>query len=184
MILIPLKLQFVFADVQFSEATHDDNYRDVDGTGNNIGNPTWGNAGEQLIREDGLSDYGDSASVPSGASRPSARVISNAIFSQSSSVPDTLGTTDMFWLWGQFVDHDIDLTVGADPPESFDIPVPLDDMTFVGGSVISMSRSNFDTDTGTTNPPPPIPRQQINSITSFLDASNVYSSDQEQAENF
>ena len=174
---------FVFADVQFSEATHDDNYRDVDGTGNNIGNPTWGNAGEQLIREDGLSDYGDSASVPSGASRPSARVISNAIFSQSSSVPDTLGTTDMFWLWGQFVDHDIDLTVGADPSESFDIPVPLDDMTFVGGSVISMSRSNFDPDTGTTDPPSPIPRQQINSITSFLDASNVYGSDQDRADN-
>ncbi len=93
---------FVFADVQFSEATHEDNYRNVDGTGNNIGNPTWGNSGEQLIREDGLSAYGNGASEPAGASRPSARVISNAIFSQSSSVPDTLGTTDMFWLWGQF----------------------------------------------------------------------------------
>ena len=40
-------------------------------------------------------------------------------------MPNSHGLSDMFWLWGQFIDHDIDLTPGASPPEPFDIAVPI-----------------------------------------------------------
>jgi len=129
---------FVIADVNFSEAVPPvPEYRDVTGNGNNVANPTWGNAGENLIRDlttpnndVALSDYDDGISTTAGMNRPSARAISNAIFAQSFSVPDPNGTTDLFWLWAQFVDHDIDLTGGASPSEPFDIPVPLGDPVF------------------------------------------------------
>ena len=183
---------FVIADVNFSEAVPlVPEYRDVTGNGNNVANPTWGNAGENLIRDltmpnndDALSDYGDGIGTPAGISRPSARAISNAIFPQSFSVPDPNGTTDTFWLWAQFVDHDIDLTGGASPQESFDIPVPLGDPVFdpmnTGTKVISLSRSLHDLGTGTDvlNP-----RQQINEITSYHDAGNIYGSDLQRANN-
>ena len=171
-------------DVKFSQANHIPEYRHVDGSENNIANPSLGNPGEQLIREDDLSDYNDGVSDPAGVSRPSARGISNAIFDQSSSVPDPNGTTDIFWLWAQFVDHDIDLTGGATPAEPFDIPVPLGDPVFdpfnTGMQVISFSRSLYDVTTGIG---PGNPRQQINEITSFMDAGTVYGSDQQRADN-
>jgi len=185
---------FVIADVNFSEAGPPPpvpEFRDVTGNGNNVANPTWGNAGENLIRDltmpnddVALSNYGDGLSTPAGTSRPSARVISNAIFDQSFSVPDPSGTTDLFWVWGQFVDHDIDLTGGASPSEPFDIPVPLGDPVFdpmnTGINVISMSRSLHDLATGTAVSNP---RQQINEITSYHDASNIYGSDLIRANN-
>jgi len=178
---------FVFADVNFSEAGSPvPEYRDVTGNGNNELNLLWGNAGEQLIRDlmdqtddVALSDYGgDGTSIPAGMSRPSARVISNAIFPQSVSVPDPNGTTDLFWVWGQFVDHDIDLTGGASPAEPFNIPVPCGDPTFDpgcdGDKEIGLNRSIFVND---------VIRQQLNQITAFHDASNIYGSDLERANN-
>jgi len=185
---------FVFADVNFSEAVPPvPEYRDVTGNGNNVNNLLWGNAGENLIRDltdqtndVALSDYGDGKSTPAGMTRPSARAISNAIFSQISSVPDPNGTTDLFWVWGQFVDHDIDLTSGATPAEPFDIPVPIGDPVFdpfnTGMQVISLSRSLYDVSTG-IGPGPGNPRQQINEITSYIDAGTIYGSDIQRANN-
>jgi hypothetical protein len=88
------------------------------------------------------------------------------------------GATDILWLWGQFIDHDLDITEAADPEEAFAIPVPAGDPFFdpgaTGTAEIPLSRSTYDpaTGTGASNP-----RQQINGITAFIDASNVYGSD-------
>jgi len=182
---------FVIADVNYSEAGPPvPEFRDVTGNGNNLANPTWGNAGEQLIRI-APSDYsGDGLNDPSGVTRPSARIISNAIFAQSSSVPDPNGTTDLFWLWAQFVDHDIDLTVGT--AVSFNIAVPCGDPTFDpgipppddtdpthcdGDKEISLNRSIFVNDAMTGI------REQLNDITSYHDAGNIYGSDLQRANN-
>ena len=134
----------------------------------------------QLLRiED--PDYDDGISTLAGASRDSPRVISNKVLEQSGSIANAMDLSDMFWQWGQFIDHDIDLT----PPggtESEPIEVPLGDPFFDpggnGGVTIPFSRSIFDSSTGTgvTNP-----RQQINIITGPIDASNVYGSDQTRA---
>ena len=151
--------------------------RTIDGTGNNVANPAWGSAGGQLVRISSV-EYGDGISTPAGASRPSARTISNAGCAQSTSIPNLSNITDFLWLWGQFVDHDIVLSALADPEEPFDIPVPMGDPSFdpmsTGTQIIPMTRVAYDPTTGTSMANP---REQTTHITAYIDASNVYGSD-------
>ena len=44
----------------------------IDGTGNNVANPTWGSVGTDLLRT-APAQYADGLSQPSGSNRPSAR---------------------------------------------------------------------------------------------------------------
>jgi peroxidase len=146
--------------------------RSIDGTGNNPNplNSTWGSAGVDLLRH-ALTTYADGFSAPS-AGRPNPRDISNAIVDQGSAdIISKNGLSAMSYAWGQFIDHDMDLTVAASPADPFNITVTGDDY-FPAGSTISLNRSNYDTSTGTTNA-----RQQINSITAFIDGSMIYGSD-------
>ena len=147
-----------------------DEYRSIDGTGNNIGNPSWGSVGTQLLRKV-AEDYVDGISEPAGATRMSPRVISNIMASQDESILNSLGASDFIWQWGQFLDHDIDLTTEIDEPLT--IPVPTGDAffdpDFLGGQTIGFHRSVFD--------PMSNPRQQLNEISTFIDASAVYGSD-------
>ncbi|HTQ40057.1 MAG TPA: peroxidase family protein [Pirellulales bacterium] len=156
--------------------------RSYDGTGNNIANPTWGAAGTDFIRN-APAAYGDGYSTPSGADRPNPRFISNTVVAQTGSIPNNMGLSDMVFQWGQFIDHDMDLTnLNTTPVEEFDIPIPQGDPTFdpgnTGTQVMQFQRSQYDPATGTG---PGNPRQQVNSITSFLDASMVYGSDATRA---
>ncbi len=118
-----------------------------------------------------------------GGLRPSPRAISNAVCDQDGSLPNALGASDYIWQWGQFLDHDIDLTPEAKPLEAAPIPVPAGDPFFdpqgTGLATIGLHRSVWDPATGTG---PANPRQQVNEITSFIDASNVYGSDAARAE--
>ncbi|OHB48290.1 MAG: hypothetical protein A2Y10_04185 [Planctomycetes bacterium GWF2_41_51] len=147
-------------------------YRTYDGTNNNLKHPEWGSTGIQLLRTE-PDDYADGISEPAGKNRPSPRVISNIVIDQDGSMPNTFGRSDYIWLWGQFIDHDLDLTNNAVPPEPFDIVVPPGDPVFDpndnGGVVIPLNRSEYE--------PNSIPRQQINALTAWLDASMVYGSD-------
>jgi peroxidase len=130
----------------------------------------------QLLRI-GPADYADGISSLAGPNRWSAREISNEVLTQSGSIPSDNNLTDMLWQWGQFIDHDVDLTEPGNT-ESEPIEVPLGDPFFdplgQGNKTIPFSRSVYDPLTGTSiyNP-----RQQINEITGFIDASNVYGSD-------
>ena len=157
-----------------------DDYRSIDGTGNNALNTDWGAAHTQFLRLT-PNDYGDGINTPSGAGRPSAREISNEIFAQDSDVYNETGASNMLWVWGQFLDHDIDLAKEGGG-EFFPISVPTGDPHFDpladGGKIIPLSRSGFDPATGTDASNP---REQINEITSFIDASNVYGSDAARA---
>ena len=150
-------------------------YRSVDGTSNNPFHPDWGSAGIPLERQTTM-DYSDGVEAMAGATRPSARLVSNLVCAQSGSRPAADDVTDFVWQWGQFVDHDIDLTGGATPDEPVPIPVPTGDPFFdplsTGAAVIDFSRSVH-----TSNPTLQSPRQQMNQITAFLDGSNVYGSD-------
>ncbi len=159
-------------------------FRSIDGSGNNLSNPTWGKADIQLLRLVS-SAYEDGISVPRGgdpSSLPSPRAISNAVASQPSPIFNSLNASDLLWQWGQFIDHDLDLTEAAKPLERFNIPVPLGDRYFdpfnTGEQEISLNRSISDPATGTLHNP----RQQLNQITAYLDASMVYGSDRERAE--
>jgi len=156
--------------------------RSLDGTGNNLLNSLWGSTDTQLLRA-AQNDYQDNLSEPAGEDRPSAREISNEVFAQSESTLNDRYLTDFVWQWGQFLDHDIDLTEGSDPPEAFDIDVPTGDPYFdptgSGTATISLGRSIYDDSTGTSDLNP---REQINEITAFIDGSNVYGSDEQRAD--
>lgn len=148
--------------------------RSIDGTGNNPRHPNM-NSVDSTLRRYLPSDYMDGRDEPSGESRPSPRLISNMIFAQDSGHANTAGATDFVWQWGQFLDHDIDLT-GGDPSQSYDIKVPLGDPFFDPGStgtkLIALNRSVYRHVGGA--------RQQLNQITGWIDASNVYGSDVER----
>jgi peroxidase len=138
--------------------------RTIDGTENSPDHPEWGAADTQLLRI-AAPAYGDGVSSPAGAERPSARLISSTGCVQAKSVLNTHEATDFLWQWGQFIDHDIDLTESGDP---------FFDPEGTGVAVIALDRSLYDPFSGTG---PDNPRQQVNEITSFIDASNIYGSD-------
>jgi hypothetical protein len=159
-------------------------FRTADGSGNNVAHPKWGAAGGLLV-QNVPPDYGDGFSTMAGANRPNARLISNIVVAQPN-VPVHPTVSNYIWMWGQFMDHDLDLTnpqAASSPPfcnQVADIAVPKGDSTFdpngTGTAVITFCRSQFDPASGTTNA-----RVQTNLITSFIDASNVYGSDASRA---
>lgn len=153
----------------------------IDGSGNNLEDPSLGSVGEQLLRLT-TAEYGDGISTLAGEDRPSAREISNAVVSQSESITNDRHLTDYIWIWGQFIDHDIDLTEGGSLGEEANIDVPIGDPFFdpygTGTQSIGLTRSHYDESTGTGVDNP---RQQVNDITAFLDGSVIYGSDEERA---
>lgn len=154
--------------------------RTVDGTDNNQADPTRG-AAETAFFEDTSRAYEDGIGTPSGSTRPNPRDISNAVVAQSEDTPDPGGRTAYLWLWGQFLDHDITLT-HENGLNDFPISIPTGDIYFdpygTGTQTLPFSRSTFLDGTGVTADSP---RAQVNSITTFVDASNVYGSDDERA---
>jgi hypothetical protein len=180
--VLPLLLiGFLVVGCHEDSNSNNDGTRSIDGSGNNLQDPLMGATFTELLRLV-FSDYADGISEIPEAGLPSARVVSNIVSSQDELIPNTLNASDYVWQWGQFVDHDIDLTDGVNPPEPADIPVPAGDPFFdpldTGTQVIAFNRSVFDTSTGTGIDNP---RQQINKITAWIDASNVYGSDVERA---
>ncbi|MEI6239390.1 MAG: peroxidase family protein [Planctomycetia bacterium] len=154
----------------------------VDGRGNNVAHPEWGSAGVDLLRLSPAA-YADGVSAPSGAARPNARAISNALAqSPEGGVTNDRDFSAFVYAWGQFLDHDLGLTETALPRETFPIAVPQGDPSFdpsgTGAMTIPMSRSAFDPLTGTAVGNP---RQQTNSITAFIDGSQIYGSDATRA---
>ena len=154
--------------------------RSIDGSGNNLLNPEWGSTDESLLRI-APAGYADGVSAPAGADRPSAREISNVLAAHvSADTPDERGLTAYLYLWGQFIDHDLDLTVSGSAKERFDIAVPTGDPSFdptgSGTQVIPLTRSAFDPASGSGDP-----RQQLNEVTAWIDGSMVYGSDATRA---
>ncbi len=152
-------------------------YRSITGAGNNEDHSDLGAAGSRFLRLAGV-HYQDGIDEPNDDGRPGAREISNTVMAQSAPLFNDTGVSDLFWVWGQFLDHDITLSSAPDPMEVFDIPVPVGDPFFdpmaLGTMVIPFNRSGFDpaSGTGADNP-----RAQVNEITAFIDASMVYGSD-------
>jgi len=155
-------------------------YRTYDGRGNNLRNPLWGSAGVTYRREDSGAAYADGLSAPAGPNRPSPRLISNEIVDQGGlDTEDERDLATTVYEFGQFLDHDIGLAKGGST-EDFDIRVPTGDPYFdpagTGTQRIFFDRSSYDPNTGARSP-----RQQINTVTAFIDASHIYGSDTARA---
>lgn len=143
-------------------------YRALDGSNNGL----YGQSNKQFRRL-APANYADGLNEPSGSNRPSTRVISNEIFEQKTHTPNCKNASNMFWLWGQFIDHCITLTLHFDDSESFPIEVPSGDPYFdpnsTGTVVIGLHRSKPAPNTGTTGP-----REHLNVFTPTIDGANVY----------
>ncbi len=149
--------------------------RSIDGSGNNARHADWGTAGSTFLRI-APAEYADGVSTPAGATRPSARAVSNAVSdSGGEGVVSDRMLSGMVYAWGQFLDHDLNLTRSG-TTESFPVAVPTGDPTFdptgTGTQTLGFTRSAAATGTGVTTP-----RQQVNDVTAWLDGSMVYGSD-------
>ena len=155
--------------------TYAQEVRSLDGSNNNLRNPDWGSVGAPLERLAPAS-FSDGYQAPAGQHRVNPRVVSNTLFSQPEPKADHQNRSDYIWVFGQFIDHDVTL-VPPNGNEPIHIAVPPCDENFDpdcdGIARIPMTRSTFEEGTGTG---PNNPRKFPNTITHWLDGSNVYGS--------
>uniref|UniRef100_A0A7N4NNA2 Myeloperoxidase n=1 Tax=Sarcophilus harrisii TaxID=9305 RepID=A0A7N4NNA2_SARHA len=197
-VLTPPQLEFLskasgcaYQDVGV-KCENKDNYRTITGECNNR-RPTLGASNRAFVRWL-PAEYEDGVSLPFGWTKgtkrngfpvPLAREVSNQIVR----FPNEKLTQDqeralMFMQWGQFIDHDLDLTpepaltencehTCEQQPSCFPLKIPPNDPRIHNRSdCIPFFRSCPACTKGNITI-----RNQINSLTSFLDASMVYGSE-------
>jgi peroxidase len=145
-------------------------FRPIGGSGNNLKNPGLnvvpGNA-ELAIAPLNFTPTGNDGLVPG----PNPRTISNLIAGGTGANGQTAQTTDPVlsaWLYvfGQFVDHDIDLEQTPATSAPINIVVPPGDPVFAAGTAIAMTRDTRNTATNTI----------VNTTAGYLDLSQLYGS--------
>ena len=93
-------------------------FRTIDGSNNNLANPTMNQAGTDFARV-GPANFADGVSEMTAG--PNPREISNIVVAQSNTGEDGphlvndngIALSGMMYAWGQFVDHDLDLEKGG-----------------------------------------------------------------------
>ena len=177
-LLFLLIINPVFAQDVSLVITINDHYS-FNGIGNNIEQPTKGSTNLTLLRIVPPA-YNDGISSPSNENSPNPRLISNLVCSQQPDLDiiDERNLSDMNWVWGQFMFHDIGFTPTAifDPSlrnlDRIQILAPQNDQFYeVNRTMMSVFRSLYDVNTGTDKNNP---REQINTITAWMDGSVVY----------
>ena len=144
--------------------------RKPDGSGNNLARPDLGSAGSHL-HNIVPPKYADGVGEPYHYAN--AREVSNAVVAEDGDEPNSAGVSNLFTFFGQFIDHDTDLT-GGGSGETMSTTVPADDEVFEPGSTIETERSGYAEGTGENGEA----RQYENEITAWLDGSNIYGSDE------
>ena len=141
----------------------------VDGTGNSQSNPGLGAANTDEIRLAPANFAPGTTNTP--VDGPNPRDISNTIFANDLNNTDPGGRSAYTYAFGQFVDHDIDLnadqTTAADGSNVLSFTIPGDDPSLPPGSQIDITRGQVDPASGNA----------VNSVTQYLDLSQVYGSD-------
>lgn len=174
-------------------------YRTYDGTCNNFANPTWGSSLSAFRRilfpiyENGFSEpVGWNKGVKyNGFTLPSARLISTTIIS-TKDISEDIEISHMTMQWGQWLDHDLDHGLPSVSSQTWDgvdckktcdyaapcfpIDVPENDPRITNRRCIDFVRTSAVCGSGMTSVlfGTLQPREQINQLTSFIDASQVY----------
>src|SRR6478735_1939688 len=149
--------------------------RTTDGSNNNFADPTMNQADTDFARV-GPAHFTDGFNAMTPG--PNPREISNIVVAQGNAGEDAPHLTDdngvalsgMMYAWGQFIDHDLDLQK-SDTTKDISIPVPADDPLLSGK--IPLTRVAIDPATGI----PGHPATAINTVTGWLDGSQIYGSD-------
>jgi hypothetical protein len=147
---------------------------DMDGTD--------GKAGTAFLRDPSRAEYPDGKAAPIATGRPSARKVSNDIFTRKEGPPARV--TTLFTYFAQFVFEDIakaqtksDRACGLGY-EPLPIDIPEDDIFYAHGEsegrIISFNRTTHCVANSGE-------RVQINGATAFVDASNIYGSTPQEA---
>src|SRR3954471_18277845 len=152
-------------------------FRTIDGSNNNLADPSMNQIDTDFAR---LAPANFSDGVNAMTSGPSPREISNIVVAQTDAgengpyLVDSNGIalSGMMYAWGQFIDHDMDLErQGTSTP--IPITVPDHDEFLAPGSFIPVTRVAIDPATGVTGHP----AAAINTVTGWLDGSQIYGSD-------
>lgn len=143
-------------------------YRNLDGTNNNLVNGNYGKS-NQLLRREIRASYADEIGIPNDKHKPNPRKLSNVLCSQENPIKNNKNASNFFWLWGQFIDHDITLVDTHE--EQYNIIIPENDEIFKNVEYIPFNRSKYNDLTGYDSP-----RNYNNRLTPFIDASNIYGS--------
>jgi hypothetical protein len=144
--------------------------RSLDGSGNNVAHPSWGRAGTPYLRV-ARPRYADGAGAP--ARGPNSRYLSNRVFNDlGQNIFSDRGVSQWVWTWGQFMDHTFGLARdgGEKRPIPFAAGDPLERFRNDLGS-LSFTRDAAATGTGASASDP---RQQTNTVSSFIDGWSVY----------
>jgi peroxidase len=147
-------------------------FRSIDGSDNNLANPTMNQTDTDFARV-GPANFADG--VDAMQPGPNPREISNIVVAngpETHLVVDGVALSGMMYAWGQFVDHDLDLEMGGTNTADISIPVPAGD-TLGDGTIIPLTRVAIDPATGVAGHP----AAAINTVTGWLDGSQVYGSD-------
>jgi hypothetical protein len=152
-------------------------WRSLNGSRNNRLQPTWGRAGTPYLRV-AKADYADGIGRMKGG--PPARYLSNRIFNDTGqNVFAEHGISQWGWIWGQFLDHTFGLRnerPGERRPISFDPGDPLerfhDDLR-----EMAFTRTRAAPRSSVTSP-----RQQTNTVSSYIDAFAVYGGSERRLE--
>jgi len=152
-------------------------FRTIDGSNNNLADPTMNQIDTDFARV-GPANFSDGAyGMTSG---PNAREISNIVVAQGDTggggphLVDNNGIalSGMMYAWGQFIDHDLDLEQQGTTTD-ISITVPANDQFLAPGSTIQLTRVAIDPATGVAGHP----ATAINTVTGWLDGSQIYGSD-------
>jgi Animal haem peroxidase len=151
--------------------------RTLDGSGNNVLQADLGRAGTPYLRV-AAPNYADGLGSMVGG--PSPRYVSNRIFNDlGQNLFSENDVSQWGWAWGQFLDHDFGL---RDERSAENASIPFDKADRLEQfrndlGVIDFARTPAAPGTGVVSP-----RQQLNTVSSFIDASNVYGVDKTRLE--
>jgi peroxidase len=150
-------------------------FRPIGGSGNNLRHPGSDpvpGSPELALAPLNFGPGGDDALIDG----PNPRLISNVIAGGTGAYGDNAESDDpvysaWMYVFGQFVDHDIDLESTPETTAAINIVVPDDDPYFTPGTVIAMTRDDRSAATNTI----------INTVAGYLDLSQLYGSTTDDA---
>jgi len=174
MLILPMLLPMVGAFVD--EMLNKFERQRYDGWYNNLAHPSWGSVDSHLVRKTPPS-YSDGVYMMSGGDRPSPRNLSQAFMKGADGLGSVKNRTAMQTFFGQVVSAEILMASEAGCPiEIQKIPIDMGDEMYdpnrQGDKFMPFHRAKYDLKTGQS---PNMPREQQNTMTSWIDGSFVYS---------